>query len=70
MSDIHISSEKRIVDIHGWCLMRNHYYLLLSERVEGGLTTFMRKLNTGYTNYFNERYKSVVSFSKEKRNAN
>ena len=47
----------RIVDLHAWCLMRNHYHLLLSERAEGGITTFTRKLNTGYTNYFNERYK-------------
>lgn len=48
---------KRIVDIHAWCLMNNHYHLLLSERVEGGLTLFLRKLNVGYANYFNERYK-------------
>ncbi|MBM3261743.1 hypothetical protein FJY93_05035 [Candidatus Kaiserbacteria bacterium] len=45
-----------IVDIHGWCLMKNHYHLLLSERVEGGLTKFLRKLNVGYANYFNERH--------------
>lgn len=37
--------------------MKNHYHLLLSERVEGGLTLFLRKLNIGYANYFNERYK-------------
>ena len=36
--------------------MRNHYHMLVSEKREGGLTTFLRKLNTGYTNYFNERY--------------
>lgn len=47
----------RIVDIHGWCLMKNHYHLLLSERVEGGLSLFLRKLNVGYANYFNERRK-------------
>lgn len=45
-----------IVDIHAWCLMKNHYHLLLSERVEGGLTLFLRKLNVGYANYFNEKY--------------
>lgn len=52
------SSRKRelIVDIHGWCLMGNHYHLLLSERVEGGLRLFLRKLNVGYANYFNEKY--------------
>lgn len=48
--------RERIVDIHGWVLMKNHYHLLLSERVEGGMTLFLRKLNVGYANYFNERY--------------
>ena len=48
--------RKKLVDIHGWCLMKNHYHLLLSERVEGGLSLFLRKLNVGYANYFNERY--------------
>ena len=55
MSHIGVTSE-RIVDIHGWCLMRNHYHLLLSERTEGGLSLFLRKLNVGYGRYFNERY--------------
>ncbi len=50
------SEREMIVDIHGWCLMKNHYHLLLSERLEGGLTLFLRKLNVGYANYFNERY--------------
>ena len=49
--------RERIVDLHAWCLMKNHYHLLVSERVEGGLTRFMRKLNVGYANYFNEKYK-------------
>lgn len=46
--------RERLVDIHGWCLMGNHYHLLLSERREGGLTLFLRKLNIGYSKYFNE----------------
>lgn len=50
-----------IVDLHGWCLMKNHYHLLLSEKIEGGLTLFLRKLNVGYANYFNEKYKRVGS---------
>ncbi len=48
--------RKRLVEIHGWELMKNHYHLLLSERVEGGITLFLRKLS-GYARYFNERYK-------------
>lgn len=51
-----LRSRERIVDIHGWCLMGNHYHLLLSEKTEGGISQFMRKLNVGYAMYFNERY--------------
>jgi REP element-mobilizing transposase RayT len=47
--------REQLVDIHGWALMRNHIHLLLSERMEGGLTLFLRKL-TGYARYFNERH--------------
>ncbi len=50
-------SGERIVDIHGWCLMHNHYHLLLSERIEHGISLFLKKLNGGYAKYFNERYK-------------
>lgn len=35
--------------------MGNHYHLLLSEREEGGLVKFIRKINIGYANYFNAR---------------
>ena len=48
--------RSQLVDIHGWVLMRNHYHLLLSECIEGGLTQFIRKINIGYAKYFNERY--------------
>lgn len=51
--------RKRIIDIHGWCLMKNHYHLILSERIDGGISLFLRKLNVGYANYFNERYSRV-----------
>jgi len=52
-----LRQREQIVDIHGWCLMDNHYHLLLSERVENGLSLFLRKLNVGYAMYFNEKYK-------------
>ena len=48
--------RSKIVEIHGWVLMKNHYHLLLSEAVGGGLTLFLRKLNIGYAKYFNEKY--------------
>ncbi|MFA6414996.1 MAG: transposase [Candidatus Paceibacterota bacterium] len=48
--------RERLIDIHAFCLMKNHYHLLVSERVESGISLFMQKLNMGYTKYFNEKY--------------
>ncbi|MBI3684979.1 transposase [Candidatus Azambacteria bacterium] len=37
--------------------MPNHFHLLLMQRETGGISKFMQKLGTGYTNYFNTKYK-------------
>ncbi|MHB8881580.1 MAG: transposase [Thermodesulfovibrionales bacterium] len=41
--------------IHVYCLMGNHYHLLLSTP-EGNLSQIMRHINGGYTTYFNKRH--------------
>lgn len=50
------AERKPIVNIHAYALMPNHYHMLVSERIEGGMALFMRKLNMGYAKYFNERH--------------
>lgn len=52
-------NRKLLVDIHCFCLMPNHYHLLLSPRVEGGIAKFMKKLNMGYAKYFNQKYTRI-----------
>ena len=37
--------------------MPNHFHLLLHESVDGGISKFMSKILTGYTMYFNLKYK-------------
>ncbi len=61
MNDIVSRSYEReqIVQIHGWCLMKNHYHLLLSENSENGISDFIRKLNVGYAKYFNKKYERI-----------
>jgi len=49
--------RRLLVDIHAFCLMPNHYHLLLSTREEGGISLFMNKLNAGFAKYFNYKYK-------------
>ena len=46
-----------LVEILVFCLMGNHYHLLLSPLVKEGIPRFMKKLNMGYAKYFNEKYK-------------
>jgi putative transposase len=57
--DVSVFNEPRVplVHIHAFCLMDNHYHLLLSEAVDDGIPYFMHKLNMGYSKYFNEKYK-------------
>jgi putative transposase len=52
----YFKERELLVDIHGWVLMKNHYHILLSERVDDGVRLFLRKLNVGYANYFNEQH--------------
>jgi REP element-mobilizing transposase RayT len=44
--------------VHAYCLMPNHYHLLV-ETPEGNLSTGMRRLNGVYTQKFNHRNKQV-----------
>ncbi len=49
--------RKLLVAIHAFCLISNHYHLLLREYNKKGITRFMKKLNMGYARYFTEKYK-------------
>lgn len=49
--------EKTLVSILGYCLMPNHFHLVLYEHTENGISRFMGKLLTAYSMYFNTKYK-------------
>lgn len=44
------------VAIGAYCLMPNHFHILLTPLVDDGVERFMRKLSTGYSMYFNKKY--------------
>ena len=48
--------RKVLVEILAFCMMDNHYHMIVRQKAENGITEFMRKLGTGYTNYFNQKY--------------
>lgn len=49
--------RKFLVDILAFCIMPNHFHLMLKQKVDNGITKFMHKFGTGYANYFNLKYK-------------
>jgi len=50
-------SEK--VELVGFCLMPNHFHLLLYQYDIEGITKLMRSVCTGYSMYFNKRHKRI-----------
>ncbi len=57
LSAFEFDTGSPLVAIGAYCLMPNHYHILATPLVENGLTTFMGKLGTGYSMYFNKKYK-------------
>ena len=45
------------VKILAYCLMDNHFHLLVEQTNESGLAKFMHRLGTSYTMSFNKRHK-------------
>ena len=51
---------KQIVFIGSYCLMPNHFHLLITqveEKTDKNISKFMQKLTTAYAMYYNKKYK-------------
>lgn len=44
------------VELLAYCLMPNHFHLLVKQKAIDGITRLMRQITTGYSMYFNKRY--------------
>jgi len=49
-------ADQTLVDIGPYCLMSNHFHLLLHEKKEGGISSFMLKFLTAYSSYYNKKH--------------
>lgn len=50
------SKNPKIVEIVAYCLMPNHFHLLIKQLRENGVSEFIGKLSNGYTKYYNIKY--------------
>ncbi|MBI5644614.1 transposase [Candidatus Kaiserbacteria bacterium] len=57
LNNEHIKRGKPLVQIGAYALMPNHAHFIFKEIREGGIASYMRKLFTGYTMYFNIKRK-------------
>lgn len=46
-----------VVELCAYCLMPNHFHLLLYLKEREGITALMRSLMTAYSGYFNKKYR-------------
>lgn len=44
------------VEVIAYCLMPNHFHLIIRQLVNGGMAELMKRAMTGYSMYFNARY--------------
>lgn len=48
-----------VVDVIAFCLMPNHFHLLIQQKLEAGISKFMRQITDSFTRYFNTKYRRV-----------
>lgn len=56
-----LENQTELVKIYCYCLMPNHFHLLVQQLSDGGISEFLRKVADSYTRYFNTKYERVGS---------
>ncbi len=51
-----IDRNNLLVNMGAYCLMPNHFHILITGKLEGGISKFMQKLSTAYSMYYNKKY--------------
>ena len=54
---IGVIADKKYIELVSFCLMPNHFHLILHEISEGGISRYMQRLLNAYAKYFNTRHK-------------
>ncbi len=52
-----IQRQEKLVEIISYSFGPNHFHLILMQLKDRGISIFMQRVGTSYTNYFNKKYK-------------
>lgn len=53
--------DSKTVEIVAYCLMPNHFHLLVKQTDEGGISKYLRQSINSYAKFFNTKYKRIGS---------
>ncbi|MDO8507434.1 MAG: transposase [bacterium] len=56
-----VKDKSESLELIAYCLMPNHFHLLVKQLDETSMTEFMRSISNAYVAYFNKKYKRVGS---------
>ncbi len=57
---------KQIVSIGAYCIMPNHFHIIINQLEEKGISKFMQKVTTAYVMYYNKKYNRTGSLFESK----
>lgn len=60
-SSVNTNNSDPIVEVGAYSLMPNHVHFLLKEIHKGGIASYMQRVFTGYTMYFNNKHQRTGS---------
>lgn len=55
------ATDNKLVEIFCYCLMPNHFHLLIKQLKNKGISIFLSQISNSYTKYFNTKYSRVGS---------
>lgn len=59
LRELRLNNFSDSIEFMAFCLMKNHYHMLIRQENETAMDQFMNSLWTRYTMYFNRKYKRV-----------
>lgn len=51
-----LEQSEQLVEILAYCLMPNHFHLMLKQNLTSGIPVFISNFTNAYTKYFNKKY--------------
>lgn len=59
LRELRLNNFSDSIELIAFCLMKNHYHMLIRQESEAAMDQFMNSLWTRYTMYFNRKYKRI-----------